>query len=133
MITMDPSTRIFSNSSIHSFSPSPNPHGHHVGIWRLHENLLLVLEQSPLHSHPIQASWLTFALEVSLFTLDRAYFHWSLLGWLWTQSLFPEAASYPIAINIKEPSAPSKIPGDCAGEQGLCKYFSSNHEWWAPP
>ena len=106
------------------FTPAPHQHGHHVRSWRLHENLLLVLEQSPLHSHPIQASLVTFVLEVSLFTLDRAYFHWSLLEWLWTQSLFPGTA-FP-SPSIWGLSAPSRIPGGCTEEQGLCKYFSSN-------
>ena len=85
------------------------------------------MAQSPLYSHPIQASWLTFALEVFLFTLDRAYFHWSPLGWLWTQSFFPGAASHPIAINISYgPPPPSIIPEDSAEEKGFCKYISSN-------
>ena len=55
MITMGPPTITFSNLSILCLYPSPPTYnGHYLGSWRFHENLLLVLAQSPLHIHPFQ-------------------------------------------------------------------------------
>ena len=126
MITMGPSTRTFSTSCILGLYPSP--HLQWPLSWQ-HENLLLVLAQSPLHIHPFQfkhPGWpllrksLCIHSGQGLFSLESP---WMALntGLVSGGSLPPHHHSGDIrAIATQQNS------GDCAGEQGFCKYFSSN-------
>ncbi|XP_075849519.1 BPI fold-containing family A member 2 [Microcebus murinus] len=51
---MGPPTRTFTNSSFLSLLPSSHHRDHLLGSCKLHEDLLLVLAESPLHTHPFQ-------------------------------------------------------------------------------
>ena len=132
LITMGPSTTMFSNSSILSLDPSPPPAW--PPSWQLEapsEPALSLGTKSSLYpSIPIQASWVTFALETSVFTLDRAYFHWSPLGWLWAQGLFLGTDSQSI---IEGPSPPSRIQETVQDSKDFVSVFLQAYEWWASP